>query len=166
MATGRMRVVGENNFHQKPKRVELAIIVDDNSKNGLESGNVNLPLALTRQQVEVFELLRGLSTEREKFHEWYRGAIQVLSSPSPDRIPQAAHSIRELCDKLPDRISAMLRRGKRDPGLLSFAFIRLRCATARQVGFARISGIRVTLFTAWVCKIRAALFICRQRKPG
>ena len=47
----------------------------------------------------------GLSTEREKFHEWYQGAIQVLNSLSPDRIPQAAHSIRELCDKLPDRIA-------------------------------------------------------------
>ena len=66
---------------------------------------MNFPLALTRQQAEVFELLRGLSTEREKFHEWYQGAIQVLNSLSPDRIPQAAHSIRELCDKLPDRIA-------------------------------------------------------------
>ena len=64
-----------------------------------------MPLALTSQQAEVFELLRGLSTEREKFHEWYQGAIQVLNSLSPDRIPQAAHSIRELCDKLPDRIA-------------------------------------------------------------
>jgi len=79
--------------------------VDDNPKNGPESGNVNLPLALTRQQAEVFELLRVLSTEREKFHEWYQGAILVLNSLSPDRFPQAAHSIRELCDKLPDRIA-------------------------------------------------------------
>jgi len=79
--------------------------VDDNPKNGPESGNVTLPLALTRQQAEVFELLRVLSTEREKFHEWYQGAIIVLNSLSPDRFPQAAHSIRELCDKLPDRIA-------------------------------------------------------------
>ena len=79
--------------------------MDDNPKNGPESGNVNLPLALTRQQAEVFELLRVLSTEREKFHEWYQGAILVLNSLSPDRFPQAAHSIRELCDKLPDRIA-------------------------------------------------------------
>lgn len=83
----------------------MAIIVDDNPKNGPESGNVNLPSALTRQQAEVFELLRGLSTEREKFHEWYQGAILVLNSLSSDRIPQVAHSIRELCDKLPDRIA-------------------------------------------------------------
>lgn len=60
---------------------------------------------MTRQQAEVFELLRGLSTEREKFHEWYQGAIQTLNSKASDRIPQAAHSIRELCDKLPDRIA-------------------------------------------------------------
>ena len=76
--------------------------MDDDPKNSPESGNTSLPLALTRQQTEVFELLRGLSTEREKFHEWYRGAIQVLNSLSSDRIPQAAHSIRELCDKLCD----------------------------------------------------------------
>jgi hypothetical protein len=70
-----------------------------------ESENPNLPLAMSRQQAEVFDLLRGLSTEQAKFHEWYQGAIQVLDSLSPDKIPQAAHSIRELCDKLPDRIA-------------------------------------------------------------
>ena len=79
--------------------------MDNNPPIGPESGNINLPLTLTRQQAEVFELLRALSTEREKFHEWYQGAIVVLNSLSPDRFPQAAHSIRELCDKLPDRIA-------------------------------------------------------------
>jgi hypothetical protein len=79
--------------------------VDDKTKYGPDSGNVNLPLALTRRQAEVFDLLLGLSTEQQRFHEWYQGAIQVLNSLSPDRFPQAAHSIRELCDKLPDRIA-------------------------------------------------------------
>jgi hypothetical protein len=60
---------------------------------------------MTRQQADVFELLRGLATERDKFHDWYQGAIQTLSSGPSDKLAQAAHSIRELCDKLPDRIA-------------------------------------------------------------
>jgi len=67
--------------------------------------NANLPLAMNSQQAKVFDLLHGLATEHGKFHEWYQGAIQVLSSRSPDKLAQAAHSIRELCDKLPDRIA-------------------------------------------------------------
>jgi hypothetical protein len=79
--------------------------VDTTPENSPKSENPNLPLAMNRQQAEVFELLRGLSTERGKFHEWYQGAIQALNSLSSDKIPQAANSIRELCDKLPDRIA-------------------------------------------------------------
>jgi hypothetical protein len=79
--------------------------VSDKQQNDQPTGHVNMPVALTRKQAEVFELLQGLSTERDKFHEWYQGAIVVLNSLSSDRIPQAAHSIRELCDKLPDRIA-------------------------------------------------------------
>jgi predicted HicB family RNase H-like nuclease len=74
-------------------------------RNTADLRNTNLPLAMARQQDEVFELLRGLSTEHGKFHEWYQSAIQVLNSESPDRLSQAANSIRELCDKLPDRIA-------------------------------------------------------------
>ena len=62
---------------------------------------------MTRQQIAVFELLRGLATEQLRFHEWYHGAIQVLSSQSPDKTAQAAHSIRELCDRLPNRIAGI-----------------------------------------------------------
>jgi hypothetical protein len=32
-------------------------------------------------------------TEREKFHEWYRGALEIINSTSPDKVAQAAHSI-------------------------------------------------------------------------
>ena len=64
-----------------------------------------MPLAINSQQAKVFDLLRGFSTERRKFHEWYHGAIQILNSTSPDKIAQAAHSIRELCDALPNRIA-------------------------------------------------------------
>lgn len=81
------------------------ILVGDDSENGPGMDNVNLPLAMNRQQVEVFELLRSLSTEREKFHEWYQGGIEILGSKSPDKMAQAANSIRELCDRLPKRIA-------------------------------------------------------------
>jgi hypothetical protein len=79
--------------------------VNSDSENNPELGNANLPLAMTRQQAEVFDLLHDLSTEREKFHEWYQGAIQVLASKSPDRLAQAANSIRELCEKLATRMN-------------------------------------------------------------
>ena len=46
-----------------------------------------------------------MMVNRKKAHIVCQGAILVLNSLSPDRFPQAAHSIRELCDKLPDRIA-------------------------------------------------------------
>lgn len=79
--------------------------MDNDINNRLDIEKPNLPVAMSPRQVEVFELLRDLATEREKFHEWYRGAIQALYSKSSDCISQAANSIRELCDKLPDRIA-------------------------------------------------------------
>jgi hypothetical protein len=79
--------------------------VKDNQENDSQPRSGNMPLVMNRQQAEVFELLRGLAAERDKFHEWYQGAIQVLQSSSPDKIAQAANSIRELCDRLPNRIA-------------------------------------------------------------
>ena len=60
---------------------------------------------MSREQVEVFELLHGFSSEKNKFHKWYEGAIGILSSTFPDKIAQAAHSMRELCDELPKAIA-------------------------------------------------------------
>lgn len=76
----------------------------DTNKNP-ELGSANLPPALTRQQADVFQLLKDLSTERDTFHEWYLGAIQVLASRSSDKISQAANSLRELCEKLATRLN-------------------------------------------------------------
>lgn len=73
--------------------------------NDPQSANVNLPSAMSREQAEVFELLKGFSSEKNKFHKWYEGAIGILTSTSPDKIAQAAHSMRELCDELPKAIS-------------------------------------------------------------
>ena len=74
-------------------------------KKSPESGNMNLPLAMTRQQVEVIDLLRGFSTKEKNFHTWYQGAIEIINSQSPDKIAQAAHSLRELFDALPSAIA-------------------------------------------------------------
>jgi hypothetical protein len=79
--------------------------VEDSQKNNPQIESASLPTAMNSQQANVFDLLQGFSAEREKFHEWYLGAIQILSSASPDKIAQAAHSIRELCDRLPRRIA-------------------------------------------------------------
>jgi hypothetical protein len=79
--------------------------VNDNQENNPPAGKADRPLAMNRQQVEVFELLEGLSREREEFHQWYAGAIQVLASNSSDKIAQAANSIRELCEKLATRLN-------------------------------------------------------------
>ncbi len=79
--------------------------MDADINNTPDLADALLPPDLTRQQIDVFELLRDLSTEREQFHEWYLGAIQVLASKSPDKLAQAANSIRELCEKLATRMN-------------------------------------------------------------
>jgi len=64
-----------------------------------------LPAAMTREQVEVFDLLQSFSTREKHFHKWYQGALEIINSQSPDKIAQAAHSLRELCDELPSAIA-------------------------------------------------------------
>ena len=77
----------------------------NDQENSPQKESENLPLAMNSRQTKVFDLLRGFSTACGKFHEWYHGAIQILNSNSPDKIAQAANSIRELCDKLPGIIA-------------------------------------------------------------
>lgn len=60
---------------------------------------------MTGEQIEVFDLLQGLSTQKKHFHKWYQGALELINSQSPDKIAQAAHSLRELCDELPTAIA-------------------------------------------------------------
>jgi hypothetical protein len=76
-------------------------------ENNPELSNTKLPLAMDRQQAEVFELLFGFSTQEKHFHKWYQGAIEIINSQSPDKIAQAAHSLRELCDELPSAIAGI-----------------------------------------------------------
>jgi hypothetical protein len=79
--------------------------VETDPKSSPELGSKDLPAAMTSEQVEVLDLLRGFSTQGKHFHRWYQGAVEVLNSQSPDKIAQAAHSLRELCDELPSAIA-------------------------------------------------------------
>ena len=68
----------------------------------LESPNVSTPLVLTDQQQDVLEALQSKQTDKYPLSDWYLGALYALDNHyNPDRIAQAAHSLRELLEKLP-----------------------------------------------------------------
>ena len=61
-----------------------------------------MPLVLTGQQRSVLEALQGKETEKYPLSKWYLGALYALENPyNPDRVAQAAQSLRELLEKLP-----------------------------------------------------------------
>ena len=66
-------------------------------------GEDNLALfELTSQQQGVLEVLKDKETDKYPLSEWYLGALYALGNHhNPDRISQAAHSLRELIEKLP-----------------------------------------------------------------
>ena len=56
---------------------------------------------LTRQQQTVAKILEEKQTGKHLLREYYLGALHVLDdSGNPDRVSQAAHSLREILDKL------------------------------------------------------------------
>lgn len=60
------------------------------------------PLELSQRQLEVIQALQSRETEKYRLSHWYQGALYVLDNYyNPDRISQAAHSLRELMEKLP-----------------------------------------------------------------
>lgn len=60
------------------------------------------PLQLSQRQLEVVQALQSRETEKYRLSHWYEGALYALDNHyNPDRIPQAAHSLRELIEKLP-----------------------------------------------------------------
>ena len=68
----------------------------------LENPNVSTPLVLTNQQRNVLEALQNKQTDKYPLSAWYLGALYALDNHyNPDRIAQAAHSLRELLEKLP-----------------------------------------------------------------
>lgn len=57
---------------------------------------------LSTIQLQVLDALRGVETEKYRLGDWYLGALCALENPyNPDRISQAAQSLRELVEKLP-----------------------------------------------------------------
>ena len=71
-----------------------------------------MPLVLTGQQQEVLEALRDKETEEYPLSNWYLGALYALNNHyNPNRISQAAQSLRELLEKLPRAVREMDAHG-------------------------------------------------------
>ena len=67
----------------------------------INNKNLYEPLELTSWQRQVLEALKGTETEKYPLSKWYHGVLYVLDNPhNPDRISQAAQSLRELVEKL------------------------------------------------------------------
>ena len=67
----------------------------------IDNRNVYEPLVLTPRQQQVLEALKDKETEEYALSKWYLGALYTLDNPyNPDRISQAAQSLRELLEKL------------------------------------------------------------------
>ena len=68
----------------------------------IENHEVSKPLVLTSKQRDVLEVLKSKQTEKYPLGDWYIGALYTLDNHyNPDRVAQAAHSLRELLEKLP-----------------------------------------------------------------
>ena len=73
----------------------------------MNDGNGNagqpMPLHLTQQQQDVIRALQSRENEEFPLSQWDLGALYALVNPyNPDRFSQAAQSLRELVEKLPD----------------------------------------------------------------
>src|SRR6266568_5871143 len=69
----------------------------------LEGLPVVPPAHITEErQLQVWRSLRSRAREKYPLHNWYAGSLAALSNESnPDGVAQAAHSLRELLEKLP-----------------------------------------------------------------
>ena len=68
----------------------------------IKNHDVSKPLVLTSKQQKVLEVLQSEQTEKYPLSDWYIGALYALNNHhNPDRVAQAAHSLRELLEKLP-----------------------------------------------------------------
>ena len=76
--------------------------------NGSPDRKLPMPLKLTDLQRAVLKALQGKETERYPLSNWYLGALYALDNPhNPDHFSQAAHSLRELIEKLPRVVGEM-----------------------------------------------------------
>ena len=68
----------------------------------IKSRNVSESRVLTLREQNVSDALKSKETEKYPLSRWYLGALYVLDNHyNPDRIAQAANSLRELLEKLP-----------------------------------------------------------------
>ena len=93
--------------------------------DGIENPGEPGPLQLSQRQLEVIHALQSRETEKYRLSQWYLGALYALDNYyNPDRIAQAAHSLRELKEKLPrvvlesDWFEKRGRPNRRDQGQL------------------------------------------------
>ena len=80
-----------------------------------ETTNPRQPIApvLTDRQRAVLEALKSKETEKYPLSQWYLGALYALEAHNnPDRVSQAAHSLRELIEKLPRVVQEMDVQGQ------------------------------------------------------
>ena len=77
-----------------------------------------MPLRLSYQQQTVLDLLKkNVKTDQAPLHDWYLGALYALDNEhNPDRIAQAAQSLRELIEKLPRVVQGIDAQGKSHSG--------------------------------------------------
>ena len=92
------------------------------------------PISLSTLQRQVLDGLRRVETEKYRLGDWYLGALYALRNPhNPDHLSQAAHSLRELVEKLP-RVVTQADIVIYEPGLQSMRvgiFKRLKRAKKR-----------------------------------
>ena len=82
-----------------------AILLADADANASD-GDLTLgqhgPVELSGNQQQVLDALRRVETEKHPLGDWFLGALSALKNTyNPDRISQAAQSLRELLEKLP-----------------------------------------------------------------
>ena len=67
----------------------------------IDNKNVYEPLKRSSWQQQVWEALKDTEAEKLPLSQWYLGALYALDNPyNPDRVSQAAQSLRELLEKL------------------------------------------------------------------
>ena len=92
----------------------------------IDNQNVYEPLRLTPEQQRVLEVLKDIEIEKYPVSKWYLGALYTLDNPhNPDRISQAAQSLRELLEKLPQVING-LDTQRKAPSQPESVFPRMR----------------------------------------
>ena len=80
----------------------------------IKSRNVSEPRVLTPREQNVSDALKSKETEKYPLSRWYLGALYALDNHyNPDRVAQAAHSLRELLEKLPRVIQVSNVQGSR-----------------------------------------------------